>query len=496
MAKTLLMPPSPRNIERVFAWGRAQSQLAYVYRPTNVDELKEVFKVANDQGLSIALRGTGCSYGDASLNQNNVVLDLTRYNKILAWDPNTGVATVEPGVTVQQLWQHCLPDGYWPPVVSGTMYPTLGGIAAMNIHGKNNFKVGPIGNHIQEFEILLPTGKLEVCSREKNAKLFHAAIGGFGTLGIFTKITLKMKKIYSGYVWVEALTAGNFEEMFHLFQQRLPQSDYLVGWVDCLAPAPHLGRGVIHQANYLKEGEDSHPEESMRVANQHLPDKIMGVFPAGLLYLCMAPFVNNMGMRMINAAKYWSARFSLRGHKYLQPHAAFNFLLDYVPNWKLSYGAGGLIQYQSFIPKERAQETLKAQIRLGQEFGLPSYLGVLKRHQPDPFLMTHAVDGWSMALDFKVTEFNREKLWQLAHEMDRLVVSAGGKFYFAKDSTLERESVLAAFGEDKIAQFTQIKMECDPKNLLQTNLSRRLFEFGPVKRDAAQKMPERGVKGS
>ena len=64
-------------------------------------------------------------------------------NRILKWDPQTGRVTAEPGVTIEKLWQGVEPDGWWPPVVSGTMYTTLGGCLGANIHGKNNFKVGP-----------------------------------------------------------------------------------------------------------------------------------------------------------------------------------------------------------------------------------------------------------------------------------------------------------------------------------------------------------------
>ncbi len=155
-------------------------------------------------GRSVGLRGAGRSYGDASLNAEGISLDLTRMKRILAWDPQTGVISVEPGVTIQQLWQYTIEDGWWPHVVSGTMFPTLGGAAAMNIHGKNNWKVGPIGDHIQEFEILLPTGEVKVCSRTENAELFHAAIGGFGMLGVMTRLTLQLKKVYSGLLHVEA----------------------------------------------------------------------------------------------------------------------------------------------------------------------------------------------------------------------------------------------------------------------------------------------------
>jgi len=56
--------------------------------------------------------------------------------RILDWTPDTGRITVEPGVTIRQLWQYAIGDGWWPPVVSGTMFVSLGGAAGMNIHGQ------------------------------------------------------------------------------------------------------------------------------------------------------------------------------------------------------------------------------------------------------------------------------------------------------------------------------------------------------------------------
>src|SRR5205085_4738619 len=152
-----------------------------------------LFETARRHGRSVALRGGGRSYGDASLNRENLVLDLTRMNRILEWDPGTGVIRLEPGVTIRQLWQYAIEDGWWPPVVPGTMYPTLGGCLGMNIHGKNNFKAGPIGDHVLEFEFLTPAGERITASPTNNSDFFYAAIGSFGMLGCFTSITMQMK---------------------------------------------------------------------------------------------------------------------------------------------------------------------------------------------------------------------------------------------------------------------------------------------------------------
>ena len=139
--------------------------------------------------------------------------------------------------------------------------------------------------------------------------------------------------------------------------------------------------------------------------------------------------MNNLGWSLVNTAKYIA---SLPRHTFRQPHAAFHFLLDYVPNWEFSYGRGGLIQYQSFLPKETAEDAWREMLTMSLKRGIPSYLGVTKRHRPDKFLLTHAVDGFSLALDFKVTDRNRAKLGEMLQEFDKIVVKR------AAGSTLPR----------------------------------------------------------
>jgi FAD/FMN-containing dehydrogenase len=234
-----------------------------------------------------------------------------------------------------------------------------------------------------------------------------------------------------------------------------------------------LGRGQIHEANYLHGKEDPNPQQTMQLNNQILPPRIFGVFPKSILYLFMMPFANNLGWWAVSTAKYIA---SLRKHTFRQSHAAFHFLLDYVPNWELSYGRGGLIQYQSFLPKETAEDAWREMLTLSLKRGMPSYLGVTKRHRPDKFLLTHALDGFSLALDFKVTDGNRSSLSQMLKEFDRIAIQAGGRFYFAKNSETSAETARAFLGEETIAKFRQLKHRCDPQNLLESDLFRRVFE--------------------
>jgi FAD/FMN-containing dehydrogenase len=106
---------------------------------------------------------------------------------------------------------------------------------------------------------------------------------------------------------------------------------------------------------------------------------------------------------------------------------------------------------------------------------MPSYLGVLKRHRPDPFLLTHAVDGFSLALDFKVTAARRAGLWAMVREMAEPVVEAGGRFYPAKDAALPGELYRATFSGGELDRFSKLRHLLDPDRVLRSALADRLL---------------------
>ncbi|HEY3874224.1 MAG TPA: FAD-binding oxidoreductase, partial [Candidatus Kapabacteria bacterium] len=442
---TELLPSD--HLEPVRGWGGAVEGAAYVFRPSTVEQLKKAFNAAKQSGHTLTLRGAGRSYGDASLGRENIVIELTRMNRILAWDPNTGIIECEPGVTIKQLWEYAIEDGWWPPVVPGTMFPTLGGVLAMNIHGKNNFKVGTMGEHVLSFDFLAASSETLHVDREHDLELFHSIIGSFGMLGCFTRITLQMKKVYSGDLDVKVFVPNTLHELFELYKEKIPESDYLVGWIDAFATSKELGRSIVHQANYLPPGSDPAPTQTLRREHQNLPELILGIVPKSIVWMFLRPLTNKLGFRFINWAKFLSSKVGPK-KQFREPHAAFAFLLDYVPDWKKSYGKGGLIQFQSFVPKETAEQAFRAQLELCQEEGIVPLLAVFKRHKADRFLMTHAVDGYSLALDFKVRASNRNQLWELTKKLTEIVLQAKGRFYMAKDLTLTADAFRSYLGEE------------------------------------------------
>jgi FAD/FMN-containing dehydrogenase len=462
------------RLERTDAWGGAATAMAYVYRPSTMAGISHALAEAHRAGVPIAFRGSGYSYGDAPFNSERVLVDMSRMNRILHWDPESGVISVEPGVTIERLWRYVLGDGWWPPVVPGTMFPTVGGCLGMNIHGKNNWASGTLGDHTIRIEAMLPSGELLVCDRDSDAELFYGMIGSLGLLGCFTRITLQMHKINSGTLKVRSLTETNIRRLVERMEELKDHTEYLVGWVDGTARGGSRGRGQIHTADYLDVSEAAEFPQSLRLSSQDLPEMFFGMIPKSTLWMFMRPFMNNLGVLFINRGRYWSARWK-GDHVFHQSLAEFNFLLDYVPNWKRAYQPLGLVQFQCFLPADLAAQVIDELLLLCQRSRLPPYLGVLKRHRPDDFLLSHAVDGYSIAFDYRVTRNNRSRLAEQLRQMEDMVVEAGGRFYFAKDSALKPETAMAFLGDETIEALRRLKERCDPAGMLQSNLSRRVF---------------------
>ena len=462
--------------ERVAGFGMALGGQAEVFRPTRVEQIAEAFAAARG-GLGLTLRGSGCSYGDASTNSGGRVLELTRMNAILEFDREHGIVRCEPGVSFRDLWRATIAQGYWPAVVPGTMQVSLGGAAAMNIHGKNAFTAGTFGEQVLRFSLLTPNGEHYVCDRERNAELFHAVISGFGMLGCVTELTLRLKRVHSGRLRVWGIPMRSLEDAIAIIEDQRGRADYLVGWCDLHAQGAALGRGVMHRADQFAEGEDPEGVAFLQPERQDVPSRLFGVVPKSWIWPGMWCAFHSGMVGAVNALKYRAGFREGRASPYPQTHGAFHFLLDYVPRWQWMAKPGGLIQFQPFVPAAVAAPVLRSVAEHARRRGLVPYLGVLKRHRPDPFLMTHGLDGFSMAMDFGVPSSvrGRERLWRLTQEMAEIVLDAGGRFYWAKDATLLASSFERVHGDAAVTAFRALKQRLDPERVLQSDLSRRLL---------------------
>lgn len=460
-------PLQPESIRHLSGFGFSTSADSYVIRVSSQAELTTLYHLAKQRDRKLCFRAGGRSYGDANYLSEEIVVDFSPMNRITDWDPKTGLIETEPGVTIEQLWQKALPDGFWPPVVPGTMFTTVGGALAMNIHGKNHFKEGSLAEHVVELDILVADGK--VLTLTPNDELFNIVIGSAGLLCAVTRIVLTMHPVKSGELKVVPIHCKNWQAQFQTFEDHGSDSDYLVGWVDCFAKGRQAGRGIIHKANYADATNDT-----LNLQSQSLPTRIAGIIPKSSAWKFLKPLNNRTGMRFLNAAKHFAGK--LHTKPYNQSLVAFSFLLDYVPGWQKAYEPCGFIQFQPFVPRAKAPEVFQKLIEMQQEAKMENFLAVLKRHKPDPFLISYALDGYSLAMDFKVYPGRWKELESLCQKMTEIVLDAGGKFYWAKDSTLRPEDAERYLG-GALAELKNYKQQLDPETLFTSALARRLRLF-------------------
>lgn len=476
MVATTASPLSGAAERELNGWGLRNSVRSRMLTPHTVDELAQALAAAASERLAVCLRAGGASYGDAAVLTGGVTLDTTALDHILAWDAATGVATVEPGVTIAQLWRRILPDGWRPAVVPGRGAVTMAGAAAANIHGKNNWRVGSFGDHILSFELALPSGERVTCSREANSDLFAAAIGGMGLLGAFTQLTIQASRAASGYVLERRTAHGSLPALLAAFESASATASDLVGWVDTSAQGSALGRGLLAETRELAVGEDPHAADSLRTVWDAWPSRsarLLRAAPGSLVPTLARPLTRPAGVRLANRMQW---RMGSRAGATPWRRASYpeaNFPLDVIPNWRDTYLPGGLIQHQAFIPAQVAEQAFTRLLARAQAAGFTPSLGVLKKQRTSDFTIDYLVDGYSLALDFPVMRRTEPELLKLMGELNDITLDYGGRLYFAKDSTLTSAQVERMLSTASRARFAALKAQVDPGETLQTELYRR-----------------------
>ena len=93
------------------------------------------------------------SYGDAALNDGGSAIDMTKLDRMISFDLESGIVEVEAGTMIGDLAASFAPRGWIPPVMPGTGFATVGGCIANDVHGKNHHVVGSFGQHITEITL-------------------------------------------------------------------------------------------------------------------------------------------------------------------------------------------------------------------------------------------------------------------------------------------------------------------------------------------------------
>lgn len=421
-------------------WGRALTATGEIARPERRRALDALLK----DGMVPAI-GMRRSYGDAALNDGGRVIDMTRLDRMLGFDPLTGVLDVEAGARVGEIAAAFAPKGWLPAVMPGTGFATVGGCIGQDVHGKNHHHAGSFCEHVVSLTLLTAGGPVEV-SREKTPDLFSATAGGLGQTGVIVTARLKLLPCKGDVMVVTERRVEGWDEFLALLDAS--EATYTVGWIDATATGAALGRGI------LEEGETGSGLVPKRVKYRKIP------FDAPKFALA-GPVV-----RAFNAAYY--RRVPATGRTVVKPISDFFFPLDKIHDWNRLYGKRGFHQFQCVVPLA-SSPALRDMLEEIAGSGLASPLAVLKRMGPGRAgFLSFPMEGYTLAVDFP----NRAEARELIRRLEALSVDAGGRLYFAKDSLARGTDVPAMYPD--LAAWQAEVARVDPDGALITDLVRRL----------------------
>jgi FAD/FMN-containing dehydrogenase len=400
------------NTENVSSWG---SICAPEHVVLSLAERQAGFP-SLDPAANLLARGNGRSYGDSCLNSGQTLVRMRNLDRFIRFDKHTGVLACESGVLLADILKLTLPLGWTLPVAPGTLLVTVGGAIANDVHGKNHHQYGTFATSLVCFELLRSDGQRLSCSREENASMFAASLGGLGLTGIITWAEIQLRRVPGPWVDVETIRFGNLDEFMGLCAQSDNGYEYTVAWVDCRASGRRLGRGLLQRANH-----------SARTGSVPVRPRLsVPITP---------PFsaVNKLTLSAFNSLYYHRQRRSQQRSE--QALTAFLCPLDGVGHWNRVYGPKGFYQYQSVIPGPQGRDATAAMLKTIARSGQGSFLAVLKLfgNKPSPGLMSFPQEGITLAVDFPNRGAVSESLFR---NLDAIVQQAGGRLYPAKDGRM------------------------------------------------------------
>jgi glycolate oxidase len=408
-----------------------------VVLPQNTIEVAAIVKLCDQQQIPWIARGAGTGLsGGAVPSENCILIGTARMNKILEIDLANQRVTVQPGVINNWVTQAVSGAGfYYAPDPSSQVICSVGGNVAENSGGVHCLKYGVTVNHVLGLEIVLPDGSIvhtggEI-SETPGYDLTGLFVGSEGTLGIATKITLKILKtpesicvLLADFDSIEA--AGN-------------------------AVSDIIGAGIIPGGIEMMDNFSINAVEDV-VATGCYPRDAAAILLVEVDGLTVEVEANKLrveeicrqnGARNVTSASDLETRMKLwKGRK-----AAFAAMGKISPNYYVQDGV---------IPRTQLPYVLKEIGRLGEEFGY---------YVANVF---HAGDGnlHPLILYNQADEGALEQVEKLGGEILKLCVSVGGSISGEHGIGTDKRCYMPEmFSEQDLESMQWVRMVFNPKEL-------------------------------
>ncbi len=171
-----------------------------VLEPASTEQISQIMQLCSRERIPVTVRGGGSGLAGGALpTHGGLVISMRRFDQILNIDQQNFQVTVEPGVITETLQNTLKEKGlFYPPDPSSRGWSFIGGNISTNAGGPKAVKYGVVKDHVLNLEVVLPSGEViwtgaNTLKNSTGYNLTQLIVGSEGTLGIVTKIVLKLQ---------------------------------------------------------------------------------------------------------------------------------------------------------------------------------------------------------------------------------------------------------------------------------------------------------------
>ena len=234
------MGRSSQQTTRWSNWaGNQQTGSVLVSKPQTESELQQVVQNAQTSGRRVKAVGSGHSFTAIAVAEE-VLVDLSKYDEILAIDKINQTVTVQSGIQLSKLNQALYENSLAMQNLGDIAYQTIAGAISTSTHG-TGAKFTGIANQVVALRVVLADSSIVDCSANLNAELFSCARVGLGAIGLISTVTLKVVPAFNLAVIEEPMRVDDVLQNLDLHVDSNDHFEFF--WV------PHTGWALTKRNN-------------------------------------------------------------------------------------------------------------------------------------------------------------------------------------------------------------------------------------------------------
>lgn len=416
-------------------------------------DLVAAVRLAVEAGLTVRAVGSGHSWSAVAVT-DGILLDFSRYREVVAVDHRASTVTVEAGCTLRRLNRELARRGLALENLGDVAAQSVAGAIATGTHG-TGLRFGGLATSVVGMRVVLGTGQVVDCDRQRNPRLFHSARVGLGALGLISTVTLRCVPAFG----------------VHACEELLPVGDVLGQW-DELTAADHFEFSWVPRTPvaWARTNTHTHAPLSPRSPWQAWRDDVV---------------IENLGLGLLGRAGRWRNDLIPTVSRRLPPRGR----VDYTDRSDRVFTGPRLLRYVEMeyaIPVDVVPEAMLRMRSLVEQLGVYVALPVqVRTSAPDDIPLSPATARPS---GYVAVRMVRGEPWERYFRGVEAIMDAyDGRPHWGKLHFQTAETLAPRYPEwDRVQE---LRTKVDPHGVFSTDHVRRVLGEGRVDRGPAARVP-------